>query len=146
MQQNIIKNKKGFTLVELIIVIAIIAVLAAIAIPGYTTYLKRASVTSDETYIGELAHNMEMTAASDIKVLGQVVTLTFNSDGAYVLSSDDATALSRIQTSLDNLFPSDKRKFTSETYLAKTGESGVKLTLKSTGGVKIENTEHLDRP
>lgn len=39
------KNMQGFTLIELMIVVAIIAVLAAIALPAYSDYTKRAKVS-----------------------------------------------------------------------------------------------------
>ena len=49
-----VHNHEGFTLVELIIVIAILAILSTGAIAGYSVYIKQANMTADEALVAEL--------------------------------------------------------------------------------------------
>ena len=43
------QNKKGFTLVELLVVIAILAILATVSVVGYSQFTKKAKESNDNT-------------------------------------------------------------------------------------------------
>ncbi len=63
-------NKKGFTLAELLIVIAIIAVLIAIAIPTFSGALENARLQTDHANIRSayaMAMNLNMDGYIDVK-------------------------------------------------------------------------------
>lgn len=54
------KKQTGFTLIELMIVVAIVAILAAIALPAYQTYTKKAKFTEVITAAGPFKSAIEI--------------------------------------------------------------------------------------
>ena len=87
------KMQQGFTLIELMIVVAIIAILAAIAIPQYQNYINRAAVTRA---VGETG--AYKTAIEDCLASGEVTNCanapgTVTSEFMVVTNvvADDAT-------------------------------------------------------
>lgn len=66
------KNTKGFTLAELLIVVAVIAVLVAISIPIFTTQLHKSRVADDwanvRAYFGEIQADYMTTGEKNPKV------------------------------------------------------------------------------
>lgn len=54
------RRAEGFTLVELIVVIAILAILGGVAVPAYSGYVKKANMTADQQLVSEVAHALEL--------------------------------------------------------------------------------------
>ena len=50
--KNILMNKKGFTLLEILVTVGIVGVLSAVAVPAYNQYKKGVSETAIESDIG----------------------------------------------------------------------------------------------
>ena len=76
--KKLFKNKKGFTLVELIVVIAILAILALILIPSITGYIAKADTARKEANARSLytgAMLAVQTETEDAKVKAEAVKL-----------------------------------------------------------------------
>ena len=90
-------NNKGFTLAELLIVVAIIAVLVAIAIPVFTTQLERARETADlanlRSAYGELVTEYLSRDLSTNGTLSATVPVTQRTSGWQTLPNPSSTAL-----------------------------------------------------
>ncbi len=90
------RNKKGFTLMELLIVVAIIAILAAIAIPTFSSSLEKSKLAADEAncrslYAAVAMHYMTDDALPTIGGSGTSLSLdgvTYTFNYAPTIASD----------------------------------------------------------
>ena len=112
------KKKKGFTLIELIIVIAIIAILAVIAIPKFGQIRKDAAFKSDVANAKTIAN-----AASTLYTDGTLV------DGTYYVDSDLTTETNGIEGYLQNS-PAPKSS-TYTMYKVVVASGNVKVTMET---------------
>ena len=101
-------NKKGFTIVELVIVIAVIAILAAVLIPTFSGVVKKANASKalqevKNAYTATLANDLSTAEIDDdvvynkgeIKVVVGDFTVTISTNGEATVadkaSGDTAT-------------------------------------------------------
>ena len=94
------KNKKGFTLMEMLIVVAIIAILIAIAIPTFASSLNKARIATDEAnmrsgYASVMVKMLDPDNAMNTEATGTgtVVTYYLQKDGSVAAAQDGDTYL-----------------------------------------------------
>jgi type IV pilus assembly protein PilA len=68
------QTQKGFSLVELMVVIAIIAILAAVAIPMYSNYTTRANISSEISQLGGVKAEVAERIANSGLTAGSAIT------------------------------------------------------------------------
>ena len=86
-------NKKGFTIVELVIVIAVVAILAAVLIPTFVSLVNKANESADIQAARQMNDAVAVVAATDNptfeQVIGALVEAGYNADDTLVPVSKD---------------------------------------------------------
>ncbi|MDA8090173.1 MAG: prepilin-type N-terminal cleavage/methylation domain-containing protein [Nitrospiraceae bacterium] len=81
-------NKKGFTLIEILITLVILGILAAIAIPMYTGYERSGARQEATTNLQGLSLCMEQYYAENAAYTPPAATYTPPTPGVYIWKSD----------------------------------------------------------
>lgn len=66
-------KNKGFSLVELIVVIAIMAILVGVAVPVYSSYIEKTQKAKDQQLVDEVAHALQVYSVADPEGSGWVI-------------------------------------------------------------------------
>ena len=84
-------DSKGFTLVELMVVVVIITILALIAIPSYKNYMRRAELSQAQQEMQKIADQLERYKGRSFSYNGFKLVSAF--DDSAIDSIDEATGV-----------------------------------------------------
>lgn len=144
------KDNKGFTLVELVIVIAILAILVGILAPQYTKYVEKSRKSADATNMDELVKAVQVYAVDNaiVKKTDEItVTIQLTKDG---VKGADTTNGGTATATPGNLSKDDIATKAFEAYMPNWknvklksqkwgGNPTITLTIDAEGGVKTTN-------
>ena len=132
-----LKSKKGFTLVELMIVVVIMAILVAVAVPIYSAVTKKAKIKTCAANQREIQSQLSNNAMSEVITLTVGNTFTIETDA----NGDTGSFKGTIPTGVEALFQKvpfcpEKGAVITVTVVdagfaaGKVDEAGVKVTTK----------------
>ena len=89
------RKNGGFTLVELVVVIAVLAILAGVGVVAYNGYIEYAQKGVDRNTVGEIIHAIELANYDDPSLFEGGATVFITEGGVTSHNADVDTALER---------------------------------------------------
>jgi type IV pilus assembly protein PilA len=78
---------QGFSLVEMVVVVAIMAVMVGVLAPAYLSYIEKTRIQKDESAAGEIYRAAEIVVCTGEYDISDTVLVTFNSGGIQLNTS-----------------------------------------------------------
>ena len=117
-----LRAKAGFTLVELIVVIAILGILAGVGTVGYSGYIKKANMAADQTLISSIENALMLAGYGNTFAAGESGYITLSTDG--IVNKDQITEGSGLDEAMKAAFGADYKDSMKLSYNG-WGSSGV---------------------
>ena len=134
------KDNKGFTLVELVIVIAILAILVGLLAPQYTKYVEKSRKSADVNNMDELIKAVEVYEidnASKTAISEKEVTITMSKTAETTARTSGATANDTdVVAAFDEYVKNWKNVRLKSSWT--NGTVTAKIKISAEGGVTVE--------
>ena len=131
------KDNKGFTLVELVIVVAILAILVGILAPQYTKYVEKSRKAADVSNMDEIVKAVQVYAVDKGAQTGgntaiSDFTITISDSGASISDTTVQTGVKEYLPNYDKIALKSKQWGKNPT---------VTMSIDAEGAVKVVKTE-----
>ncbi|MDE6606408.1 MAG: prepilin-type N-terminal cleavage/methylation domain-containing protein [Lachnospiraceae bacterium] len=136
-------TNKGFSLVELIIVIAIMAVLIGVLAPQYLRYVEKSRLQKDNTSISEVANVLKMSSADET-----VINALSSSGATYKFTSNVLTAsgVTDLDKEVEMTIKLADVKLTSTTYTTAAATPELVVSIDSNKIIKVVANNWIEKP
>ena len=149
------KDNNGFTLVELVIVVAILAILVGILAPQYTKYVERSRKSADAANLDNLVTAVKVSAADQVYAAmipasdSKNVVITITKDGTTITYDGAAITADTATTTGGGAVFAALKEYAGDAWSATTLKSkawknkknenqiSATCTIKSSGAVEV---------
>ena len=139
-------DNKGFSLVELIIVVAIMAILVGLLAPQYLKYVEKSRKSADASNLDEMVRAIQIYAAdAEVTLPADTYTITINATSTGVTATKNGSKTVAERALNENAPDWAKTKLKSNKWTVETNSSNAtsvsaEITVAQDGGTTVTYT------